>query len=311
MRLLETVDNATGYEHPGYAAALAEFGAPRLLPRSGGWILQRQIPGFDARDAMGCYPLFVCRDWSALDADLEEIGNDLVSLTLVADPFGAYDTTLLKRYFSDLFSPFKEHFVVDLSLSPEKFVCAHHRRNARKALRELDVERCTQPTQFIDQWHSLYTALIQKHDIRGIATFSKASFAAQIAVPGVVLFRTLHEGTTVGMTLWYLREHVAYYHLGAYSDDGYHLRASFALFWRAIEYFAACNVRWLSLGAGAGLARDDTDGLSRFKRGWATATRTAYLCGKVFDRANYQRLAKAKAIEATGYFPAYRKGEFH
>ena len=59
----------TGYMHPGHAASLAEFGTPRELPRSGGWLLERAIPGAAARDAMGAYPLFACRDWTSLRAD--------------------------------------------------------------------------------------------------------------------------------------------------------------------------------------------------------------------------------------------------
>lgn len=49
----------TGYIHPGYAESLTEFGTPRELPRSKGWILKCQIPGFSDYDAMGCYPLFL------------------------------------------------------------------------------------------------------------------------------------------------------------------------------------------------------------------------------------------------------------
>src|SRR5436190_23288915 len=95
----------TGYMHPRYAQSLAEFGSPRHLPRSGGWILEREIPGFPYRDAMGCYPLFACRDWSRLHEDLEELHSDLVTLTLVADPFGDYDLSTLQHCFGDLVSP--------------------------------------------------------------------------------------------------------------------------------------------------------------------------------------------------------------
>lgn len=106
----------TGYLHRDYAESLAEFGEPLLLPKSEGWILKRRIPDFPAFDAMGCYPLFACSDWSRLDSDLDELKADLVSLTLVADPFGNHDVEGLRRCFRDLVIPYKEHFVVDLSL---------------------------------------------------------------------------------------------------------------------------------------------------------------------------------------------------
>jgi lipid II:glycine glycyltransferase (peptidoglycan interpeptide bridge formation enzyme) len=108
------------------------------------------------------------------------------------------------------------------------------------------------------------------------------------------------------MTLWYVQGDVAYYHLGAYSDRGYALRASFALFWQALELLQAERVRWLDLGAGPGLAADASNGLSRFKRGWATGTQTAYLCGRVFNRARYEQLLRARGRGAADYFPAYR-----
>ena len=68
----------TGYLHPLYAESLAEFGAPRRLARCGGHLLARKIPGGDGHDAMGCYPLFCCPDWSGLRDDLEEARDQLV-----------------------------------------------------------------------------------------------------------------------------------------------------------------------------------------------------------------------------------------
>ncbi len=304
------VEAVTGYVHPGYADSLAEFGAPRYLPESKGWVLERQIPTSSYRDAIGCYPLFACQNWSRLHNDLDRLGEELVSLALVADPFGEYDEAYLHRCFKDVVLPFKEHFVVDLGRPMSTFVRAHHRRYARKALQNIRVERCYDATRFVDEWSDLYSTLIERHGISGIPAFSRSSFAKQLAVPGIVTFRATHEGNGVGMTLWYVLDNVGYYHLGAYSGTGYELRASFALFWRAIEYFAAKGLRWLNLGAGAGLRSDDSDGLSRFKRGWSTGTRTAYFCGSIFDHVKYSELVKARGVFATDYFPAYRKGGF-
>jgi hypothetical protein len=126
----------------------------------------------------------------------------------------------------------------------------------------------------------------------------------------MVLLRATHKETTVGITLWYVQGDVGYYHLGAVSEAGYELRASFALFRFAIEYFATIGLRWLDLGAGAGIKSNDIDGLTRFKRGWSTGTRTAYFCGRIFDRTRYLEIAKASPAFATGYFPIYRSGEF-
>ena len=127
----------------------------------------------------------------------------------------------------------------------------------------------------------------------------------------MVCFRAFREQKTVGMILWYQQKEVAYYHLGAYTDEGYDLRASFAMFRKALEYFAAYGLRYVNLGAGAGLESGADDGLSRFKRGWSTSVRIAYLCGRVFDRQRYDQLVRTRGMGSTDYFPAYRKGEFN
>ena len=298
-----------GYSHPAYAASLAEFGRPLALPHSVGWLLERPITHTPYLDAMGCYPLFACNNWSKLDLDLEELSGELVSVAIVADPFGGHDPERLRKSFPTLVTPFKEHLVTDLSRSPESFVAAQHRRKARKALERLDVQRCEDPMLLLNEWIELYANLIQRHGIRGLTAFSANSFKAQLAVPGISMFRAIHNNQTVGLTLWYTDGEVAYYHLGAYSELGYESEASFALFWRALEYFSSQGLKWLNLGAGAGLAGAN-DGLTRFKRGWATGTRTAYFCGRIFDQSKYDEAVRARNITATDYFPAYRKGEF-
>ncbi len=299
-----------GYAHAQYASALTQFGRPRLLRRCRGWILEREIPGSPYRDGMGCYPLFACEDWSQLAADISDLAGDLISVVLVADPFGAYDLAQLTQGF-DRVVPFKEHFVVDLSSPPSAFVSDHHRRYARQAReRGVSVDECAEPVAFLDEWLNLYACLIERHRIVGIRAFSREAFAAHLGVPGVVVLRAAVDTTTVGATIWYVHGNVAYYHLGAWSSLGYQLRASFALFWHAIDTFAAKGLRWLDLGGGAGIATNGDDGLSRFKRGWANGTRTAYFCARIFDRHTYDALTRARGISETEYFPAYRQGEF-
>jgi len=299
----------SGYIHPGYAESLAEFGTPRQLPRCGGWILERRIPEFSCSDATGCYPLFVCKDWSKLNTDLKTLENDLVSLSLVTDPFGNYDRNYLNQCFTDVVIPFKQHFVVDLNQQEKKYVSEHHRRYARKALQRIHVERSERPVDHIDDWVKLYEGLISRHDIRGISTFSRAAFARQLKIPGLVMFRALHEESTVGILLWYVHEGVGYYHLGASNFLGYEMHASFALFWHAIEYFEATRLRWLDLGGGAGIKNNGTDGLSEFKRGWSNGFRAAYFCGRIFDHNKYAEIMMRKGLAGTNYFPGYRKGE--
>jgi hypothetical protein len=298
-----------GYMHPEYAQSLAEFGTPRLLPRCGGWILERRIPGFPHQDAMGCYPLFCCRDWSQLYADLEEIGEELVSLALVTDPFGEYDTAYLHHCFKDIVIPFKEHFIVDLRRPLNEIGGKRRRKHARRALRTVQVEVCQEPIQFVETWVSLYANLIERHNIRGIRAFSRTNFAKQLSLPGVVVLQAMYEGRVIAAQLYLIQGNVVHCHLGASTEIGYEVGATYALDWFSIEYFAD-KARWLNLGGGAGIQSDGTDGLRQYKQGWATETRTAYFCGRIFNEDRYSEIVRAKEIRSTNYFPAYRSGEF-
>jgi hypothetical protein len=300
----------TGYLHPEYAQSLSEFGEPLPLPKSGGWLLKRMIDRTQT-DAMGAYPLFACSDWKSLKCDFTELGEPLVSVLVVTDPFGEYDEALLRDSFCDLVIPFKSHFIYDLTCPPERSISAHHARNSAIGLKQVIVERCEDPFYYLDDWTKLYSVLVQRHQISGIRAFSTTSFAKQLKTPGIVAFRASRGLQTVGMILWYVQNGVAYYHLGAYTEEGYRLRASFAQFRKALDYFSACDLQYVNLGAGSGLGSDAEDGLTRFKRGWSTAVRTTYLCGRIFDREKYDHLVSTRGIGDTLYFPAYRKGEFN
>lgn len=291
----------SGYLHANYARSFATLGTPYYLPEAQSWILKRPIPGSRHWDAMGCYPFFTCRNWSKVEQDLTPLQQDIVSLTLVTDPLGDCTLTDLRPAFPDLLQPYKEHFIIDLK-RPQT-ISAHHRRNVRQALTQVTVEQCSPDTAF-GTWVKLYDYLIQRHQITGLAAFSRASFAMQWQVPGLTILRAIHQGETVGMTLWFSHEEHAYYHLAAYAPRGYELKASYALFHCAMEHFASAGTRWIALGAGAGAHNDGSDGLTRFKRGWANETRTVYLCGRIFKQQTYASLAGTQA--ATSFFPAYR-----
>ena len=265
---------------------------------------------------MGSYPLFTCVDWKSLKLDLDELAltQRVVSVALVPDPFAPVGRGELEECF-DFVRPFKEHLVVDLQEDPETFIPRHHRYYARRSLRDAVVEVCTSPADYLDEWVSLYDVLAQRHGIRGIRAFSRASFAQQLQTPGVLLFRMTASGTPLGMQMWFVQDNVAYSHLTAFSAAGYASRASYGLYHAVIEHFHKSlaveeQIRWLDLGAGAGVAKEIDDGLTVFKRGWSNATREAYFCGRIFDDGRYDQLVQAKNLSANGYFPAYRQGEF-
>lgn len=296
-----------GYLHPAYPESLSEWGASRELPRCGGWILERQIPASPYRDAMGCYPLFMCRDWARLAPDLQDLGDDLVSLALVADPFGEYEEADLHRCF-DVVTPFKEHYVVDLHRPIDEIASRHHRYYARKACENVQVETCEEPIRYLDEWVALYTDLTRKHRITGMRAFSRTAFLKQLSIPGLVMFRAVYRDTAVGAGLCFVQNEVAYGHLLGISEAGQELGVSYALYWSHLSYLSG-KVRWIDWGGTAGLQNTETDGLSQFKRGWSTGTRTAYFCGKIINEKRYRALVEASMLPATHYFPAYRSGE--
>ncbi len=301
---------ATGFLHPIYAASFAEVGVVRQLNRSGAWLIQRAVAGSPKFDAMGMYPMVLCQDWSGLAADLDEIRDEVVCVGLVADPFGDYDGACLNHCFPDLVLAFKDHFVVDLHRSREEFVSAHHRHKVRKANRAVYVEVCSDPMALAHEWIELYGVLVQRHHMRGPMVFSPRALTSQLTVPGLVMMRAVQRGKTVGAQTWYIVGDVAYGHLAAYNQLGYAASASYALYWLAIEYFGGLGLHYMDLGASPGVAKTETDGLTIFKRGWATETRKAYFCGRIFDADAYQAICASAGAVQDGYFPAYRRGEF-
>jgi hypothetical protein len=298
-----------GYNHFRYAQSFREYGEPYELSKSGGWILERIIPGTSYVDGMGCYPLFVCQDWSRLHEDLKEIESKLVSLVLVTDPFGAIDRGYLERHFQ-IVRPFKKHLVADLSQIPELFVNKHHRYYARKSMKDMEVDVCDVPLRYADEWIKLYDNLVTKHKISGIRAFSKDSFLAQLETPGVILIVGKLEKEIIGGQIITIAGNVAYSHLAAFSDIGYKHGASFGIYWVTLQYLKELNIQYFDLGAAAGLEENAQDGLTKFKMGWSNDSRMVYLCGRIFDRHMYDLICKQNRKENMDYFPAYRAGEF-
>ena len=293
----------SGYRHAEYVRSLHRLGRPLRLPSCVGWLLERPIRDTPLTDAIGAYPLFDCEDWSALGADLAALEGRLVSVCVVPDPLASAATlSCLGAAFPDLARPFKTHYVRALSLPVTP--SPHHRRNVRRALQLLSVERCAEPATHLAEWESLYRNLSTRHDLERSAVYFGDDFETQLKVPGIEMFAARRNDTVVGMTLWYVVDDRVHYHLGAYSDVGYDCGASFALFQVALEHFKSSGVQWAALGGAPGLADDRGAGLARFKKGWATGERSAFLCGRILDHVAYARLSDEHG--ATGFFPAYR-----
>ncbi len=299
-----------GYLDPAYAASMAAGGKLVPLAKSGGVITVRRIPGIELEDAMAPYPFLVCRDWRGLKDDIAKLNGSLVSVTAVTDPLADVDEGLLRESFNHLVRRYKAHFIIDITKPMETFIDPHHRGCARRALRKIVVELCENPLDYIAEWLDLYGHLVRRHDIRGPAQMTEQTFRLQFQVQGLSMFRARRDGATVGMILCMVQGDRAYFHLGAYNEAGYRSKASYALVWSIIHYFAEAGIKTLNIGAGAGAFGEGRDGLTAFKRGWASGTRMTYLCGGIIDPLNYSRLSTIASHAGPSYFPAYRRGEF-
>ncbi len=254
----------TGYAHSLYAASLAEFGRPRRLPRCGGWLLERDIPRCAARDAMGLYPLFVCRDWRQLPADIAELSEQIVSLVLVADPFGNHNPALLTRTFNYGVVPFKDHRVIDLSQPIERSVCAHHRRNARKALQRLHVERMASPAAGTRR---LVSSLCHAHPParhRRHPRLFAHGVRQTIGDTGISCFPRRRGRRDGGHAFVVRPRRRGLLPPGSVQRARLRMGRFVRLVLDGARRFAQ-ELRWLDLGADAGLSRDAGSGLSRFR----------------------------------------------
>ncbi|MDD2919827.1 GNAT family N-acetyltransferase [Rhodoferax sp.] len=296
------------YLHPDYLATFASQGTPRRLRNSGGWIIERRIPGSDRHDAMGPYPLFCCNDWRGLAADIDDLrGSGLVSVALVTDPLsGPIDGKPFAGF--DIVRPFKTHYVADLTVPLDEAFSRHHRACARRASRKLECDMPPRPLDHLDEWVGLYAQLVRRYNITGMRRFSVEAFRGMLALPGTVLMRALHDGVIVGAQMMLIQGNVAHAHLAAFTETGYRLGASYLLDRVALDTFRG-KVRFINWGGGSGLAEADTSGLAQYKQGWTTDRHTAHFLGAILDREAYTSLARGEQA-ASSYFPIYRTGEF-
>lgn len=298
-------DAQGAYGHADYASSLAHVGSPIELKNAGGWLIAREFG--DVSDLVAPYPLLCCRDLRALEVDFGELRDAYVSVAAVVDPMAEVHEGVLREAFADRVVAYKEHFIVDLDAPLESTITGHHRRKTRRGQKRVTVQRSDNPTEWIDEFHGLYGMLIEHHGIQGAAAFGRESLRIQLGLPGTRAYLATIEDRPVSMTVWYLRDDGASYHLGATSPEGYGASASYALFARALDDLKEDDARWAHLGAGAGTHGDSTDGLTAFKSGWSSHTRTAYFCGRILQPAVYEQLVEETGGPRDGaFFPAYR-----
>jgi len=297
-----------GYCHHLYVESFSEIGTPIYLPKSKGWLIKRKIPGTEYYDAMGPYPLFFCEYWEYLLEDIDAFCKELVAVSLVIGPLEVFPLRSIREFF-DVFFEYKSHYILDTAVPIEEVISTGRRRDALKALNDVEVDLKISPDINLDEWCHLYNNLIIRHQISGIRTFSRESFKIQLAIPNTHYFRVIKQGEVVGGALFYLQKDSSYYHLAAQTEKGYEMQAGYAAMWTAINVLSK-KIRWIELQGGSSQNDEEMDGLSGFKKGWANLEKKSLFCGKIINYPVYSEISKIKKIPKSQWFPAYRVGEF-
>jgi hypothetical protein len=292
------------YASSAYAECFREWAEPVEIPEWGTWVLRRAIPGSAESDAMGCYPLAVLRREGDLLGGLDRLRRlGPVSVVLVSDVLAGPPPEALRSAFGRV-TPFKTHHVRELAAAPgEPDYGRHHRYEVRRARQRCEV-RPIALAEHLDRWLELYACLAGRHPIRGLTRFSGSYFRGLLKVDGLTALAAFAGGELVSMHLWIDDGSHVYSHLAASSEKGYRLRASYAIYDAAIRHFA--GRRAIDFGGCASTTDSTTDGLARFKQGFANRTAPAYLCGEILDPEKYEELVRLRGAPGSSYFPAYR-----
>lgn len=285
-----------------FAKTLSHIGEPLYVRSWDTYVLARRCAG-QFMDAMGGYPRAVLAPHADLSAGVSELRTrGMVSVTLALDCLSGPSPTMLGTAFQRV-RAFKTHYVVDthqLQYEPSR----HHRQEIRRAERRgVDVQ-VLHPLKVFDQWAVLYEELIARHRIPESSRYSESDLLKLAACPGLVAVAAFIQGQLVSCHLWVEHDGCAWSHLAASNDVGYASGAAYAIYDRSIRHFSN---RIIDLGSTAGMNDAPTDGLAKFKSGFANKTAVSYLVGSILDERAYTALCEQTGAPSNGeYFPAYR-----
>jgi RimJ/RimL family protein N-acetyltransferase len=285
-----------------YARLFLAHAEPLWVEAWGTHVLARRIGESQSRDAIGCYPLTLFAEGADLAGGLAFLtAQGLVSVGLTPDPLTSPEAGALAEAFP-LCVPFKYHLAVDYG-RPLRW-SKHHRYEVRRALASVSVEEVAL-ADHLEGWLGLYRELSTRRAVGGLSAFSPEAFAALAGIEGLRTMAAFADGELASMHLWILDEARGVGHslLAASSAEGYRLGAAYAVYDASIRRFD--HLRRLHLGGGAGLRQDDTDGLFRFKQGFANDKVQALFCGAALDPERYAALSGGASPTSTP-FPAYR-----
>jgi hypothetical protein len=269
-------------EHPycsaAYADSLAEPGLrPQPVP---GWETHVLVRAgkVGAAHATGVRPIASLDPHCDLPAGLASLRDaGIASVSLTTDPMWCPSAAALATAF-DSCRPFKQHYFVDRDTSDIQFRKSHRNRinQARRVSEIVEIPL----GEHLDRWLELYAHNAASREIT--APLGRAQFEALARLESLRSIAVVHDGEIVTMTLWLRHADILYFHDAASSERGYAVSASYGAFAYAIE--SATDCRFVSLGGASDFRDERGDGLAEFKRGFANASATSYLCRAVLAR---------------------------
>ncbi len=263
----------------------------------GGFVLKRTTPSGGGVDCSAPYPMFCIADPDAARAGLGDLrAAGMISFVGVLDPLRSGAEA---RQAFPFRRPFKTHYLINrpgIGYEPTP----HHRAALRTA-----AKRCTTEAgplgPWLSDWAGIYANTATNRGWSSAHRFGPAHWRDLADSGRVMAFRSVSEGEVAAMALFLQDGGLVYYHLAASTARGRTASAGYAIVNAAVEHYG--DVEAIYLGGAPGGSDDASNGLAKFKAGFANGSGTAWLVGEVLDEARYRELGPA---DAAGYFPAYR-----
>ncbi len=294
----------TGYQHPGYARSFSGNAQIKRLEHSGGWLLRRPVNNQGIEDLCNAYPMFVGDNVTALAVDLAAMDHTQVaSIILRSDPFDDYSITGGLPGF-DIVRPFKHHYIASLERPWRSFVRKSSRKVAARVRQQFEFSCVPQPSTRAHTLWQLHQLMLEKQGANK-ALWTSEIIAAQLVLPGVTVFEVSDTTQTHAIACFMAVADRVYAHLLGVTEEGRAQNIIHGIYAYALDYFRD-QARYIDFGSNAGLADDPEDGLSCFKQGWCSETRTSYLCGKILNPSLYTELCYQHGVSSATFFPAYR-----
>lgn len=288
------------FSYEAYARTLSHIGKAVWLPTSQCWAIERDIRGSGRKDLMGTYPMMGPISDDALFVDLNNLAEKYVSFVGITNPMLPVGWSPSINELASI-TQYKPHFVADLSLNPATWLGPTAIRNIGYAQKHFSFRELF-PAQGWKELANLYRILKRRVKHLGYADFSRDQIERQCCIQGARVFTIQGSNACDGAALVYVADSVVYFHLAAYSSEGYANRGGYALVAGALDALRESGVRWAHLGG----APDgpNGEGIAEFKRRLSTETRMSHIVKVVMQPYEYARLSGG--IHA-GYFPSYRK----